>query len=127
MIFKPKTGFSYIEMLITTALVMILYYMVLAPSEEARQQKHMAACAENLRKIQLSLSLYANEHQGLYPYVKGATNSEAVLSELVPKYTSDTDIFICPGKSMSALKSGESFANAKISYSYAMGLRQSDG
>jgi len=122
-----SNGFSFIELLFSTLIVMVLYMLVLKPSEESKQKKFKVECAENLRRAGLALTLYSNEHDGAYPAVKGATTSEVPLSQLVPKYTTDTAIFLCPGKSMKDLKAGEPFADQKISYAYMMGLRKSDG
>ena len=44
----------------------------------------------------------------------------------MPHYSVDTSIFICPGGRDSALPSGVSFANRKISYAYYMGQRLGD-
>ena len=52
-----------------------------------------------------------------------AVTSEDVLEELVPKYTADTTIFICPGGRDSQIPSGEPLRNHKISYAYFMGRR----
>ena len=52
-----------------------------------------------------------------------AVTSEDVLDELVPKYTADTTIFICPGGRDAQIPSGEPLRNHKISYAYFMGRR----
>jgi len=49
------------------------------------------------------------------------------LSLLVPKYTADTSLFICPGSEDGALPSGQSIAKHRISYAYYMGLRSDSG
>ena len=72
------------------------------------------------------LSLFAAEHNGTFPLVSGAASSEAPLSELVPKYTTDTNIFICPGSNASTLPGAQPFANRRISYAYYMGLKRDD-
>ncbi len=46
-----------------------------------------------------------------------------MLNQLVPKYTADTSIFICPGGRDSEIPSGEPLQNYKISYAYYMGRR----
>ena len=45
--------------------------------------------------------------RGTLPQNTNAQTSEAVLDELVPKYTADTSIFICPGGRDSQIPSGE--------------------
>lgn len=123
---SAQSGFSFVELLITAAIVLVLYALVFAPSESAMQKKHLADCAEHLRKMHISLTLYANEHNDAYPVVPRATTSEAPLSLLVPKYTTDTSVFICPGTKMAALPGGAPFEDRKISYAYFMGLKSTD-
>jgi hypothetical protein len=123
---KPRqTGaFSYIELLISTAMIMIFYVVSFGAGSKFGQTKRKATCAVNLRQMQMSLALFANEHDGAYPVQAGATSSEGPLSELVPRYTSDTSLFICPGSKHKALPGAQPFAHRHISYAYYMGLRQ---
>ena len=43
----------------------------------------------------------------------------------MPRYTTDTSVFVCPGGKDSALPAGESIAKRRISYAYYMGLSRS--
>jgi len=49
--------------------------------------------------------------------------SRLELGALVPKYSADTTIFICPGGRDAAIPSGEPLRQHKISYAYFMGRR----
>ncbi len=72
------------------------------------------------------MQIYANEHNGKFPVAAGATTSEEPLDELIPHYTVDTSIFICPASKDQSLPSGESIRKRKISYAYYMGRRAED-
>ena len=120
----PNRGFSLIELLVSVAIISIAYVVMFGPGSKFGQTRRKAACAANLAQMHMALSLYAAEHEGAFPIHAGATTSEAPLSELVPRYTTDTSIFICPGGGASALPSAQPFANRRISYSYYMGLTQ---
>ena len=74
----------------------------------------------------MALTIYANDHNTKFPDNPAARTSEEALDCLVPRYTSDTSIFICPGSKDSSLPSGESFRKRNISYAYYMGRRASD-
>lgn len=123
----PRDAFSLLELLITVALILILTTLYFGPNNANRQAALKRACQRNLEKIYVSLEIYANEHGGKFPDVAGARTSEEALDVLVPKYTSDTAPFICPGSKDSALPEGESFRSRRISYAYYMGRFLTNG
>ena len=86
----------------------------------------MAGCQKNLQKIFVALEIYGNDHGGKFPVVAGARTSEEALDPLVPRYTVDTPIFICPGSHNLSLPAGESLSKRKISYAYYMGQSAKD-
>ena len=119
----PRSAFSLIELLVTLALLCIMSAMLYGFGSSSHQRSQQKLCADNLQKIYLSLQIYANDFKGALPQNTNATTSETVLEVLVPKYTADTSIFICPGGRDSQIPSGEPLRNYKISYAYFMGRR----
>lgn len=124
---RKRAAFSLIELLVTVAIILILTTLYFGPNTANRQNALKRSCQRNLEKIYVSLEIYANEHAGRFPLVTGATTSEEALDVLIPKYTSDTTAFICPGSKDSALPTGESFRSRKISYAYYMGRYATNG
>ena len=122
--FGNSRAFSLVELVVSTALVLIFYAVAFGAGSKYGQTRRKAACAANLGQMQMALSLFAAEHNGAFPTLGGATSSEAPLSELVPQYTTDTSIFICPGGKDSSLPGAQPFANRRISYAYYMGLNR---
>jgi len=106
--------------------MILLTTMMWGFKSESHQHAMQRACRQNLEKIYVALQIYANDFNGKLPVNTNATRSEEPLSLLVPRYTADTSIFICPGSKDSPLPSGVSFANRKISYAYYMGQRLGD-
>jgi prepilin-type processing-associated H-X9-DG protein len=86
----------------------------------------MQQCSRNLQSVFVALDIYANEHGGVFPVVSNAPSSEVALAVLVPRYTSTTSAFICPGSGDPELPGGESFEHRKISYAYYMGRRRAE-
>lgn len=121
-----RSAFGLIELLVVVALLVILTTMYWGSSSTSHQRRAQAECQDNLQKIYIAMQIYANDHAGAFPAAAGARNSEEALDALVPRYTVDTSVFICPGSSDSSLPSGESFRNRKISYAYYMGRRSAD-
>ena len=122
-----RAGFSVIELLVVAAILVVLTTVMWGPASRNRQQTALKACAQNLEKSYLALQVYANDDAGKLPSTTNALTSEEPLSLLVPKYTADTSIFICPGSGDSALPSGAPFGNRRISYAYYMGQRLGGG
>jgi prepilin-type N-terminal cleavage/methylation domain-containing protein len=116
-------GFSLVELLITLALMVIISTMMWGFASARHQRNQKQLCADNLQKIYLAMQIYANDFGGKLPQNTNATTSEEVLDELVPKYTADTSIFICPGGCDSEIPSGEPLDKHKISYAYYMGYQ----
>ena len=116
-------AFSLVELLVTMALICILSVMLYGFGSASHQRSQMKLCADNLQKIYLALQIYANDFQGALPLNTNAVTSEAPLGELVPRYTADTSIFICPGGRDAQIPAGEPLASHKISYAYYMGRR----
>jgi len=115
-------GFSLVELLVSMAIVTIAYVTMFGGGSKYGQTRSKTACAANLAQMYMALSLYGAEHNDAYPVQPGATSSESPLSELVPHYTTDTSIFICPGSRTSMLPSAQPFGDRRISYAYYMGL-----
>jgi prepilin-type N-terminal cleavage/methylation domain-containing protein/prepilin-type processing-associated H-X9-DG protein len=117
---SARSGFSLIELVVVLALMIILTTMMWGFGSESRQHAAQRACRQNLEKIYVALQIYAKDFSGRLPATTNAETSEEPLSLLVPRYTVDTSIFICPGGKDSPLLSGVSFAGRKISYAYYM-------
>ena len=119
-------GFSLIELLITTAILIILYTMMFGFSARQNQIRQKTKCRSSLQKMYVALQIYANDSRGMFPSATNAQTSEDVLAVLVPRYSADNSIYICPGGKDSKLTPGESLHNARISYAYYMGRSETD-
>ena len=109
--------------MVVLILMLILSSMMYGFASARHQKTQKELCRDSLQKIYLALQVYANDFNGALPVNTNATTSEAVLDVLVPKYTVDTSIFICPGGRDWSIPAGESFGKRKISYAYYMGQR----
>lgn len=120
-----RRGFSLIEMLITMALMLIMAAMLMGRGSNSRQKRDLATCNKNLQSIYTALTIYSSDNADRYPFVSNAKTSEEPLSLLIPRSTTVTEMFICPGTKDSRLPEAESFANRQISYAYYMGWNKS--
>jgi prepilin-type processing-associated H-X9-DG protein len=117
---STSAAFSLIELLVVVAVLIILttLYWNHGPSKRDRE---LLSCRHNLEKIYLAMQIYANDNAGKFPVTTNALTAEDALAPLVPHYTSDTSIFLCPASGDSPLPDGKSFRDWKISYAYYMG------
>lgn len=111
-------GFTFVEILVSMMVVVVLYALAVGPGRQKVQQQKLQLCAENLRKLHLTLSLYANEHDSAYPRGSGANSADDVLTVLVPRYTSDRSFFSCPATG---------HADGKLDFAYVAGLNKDSG
>jgi prepilin-type N-terminal cleavage/methylation domain-containing protein/prepilin-type processing-associated H-X9-DG protein len=116
-------GFTLVEMVITLALMAILAWMMYGFASGRHQRTQKQLCGDNLQKIYLAMQVYANDFHGTLPAQTNALTTEPVFNLLVPKYSADTTIFICPGGRDSQIPTGESLSKHKVSYAYYMGHR----
>ncbi len=120
---RVTAGFSLLELFIVLALMIIMTLMLFGFGSASHQRSQKKLCADNLQKIYLAMQIYANDFGGRLPQKTNAMTSEPVLDELVPRYTADTSIFICPGGRDPEIPSGEPLVKHHISYAYYMGRR----
>jgi prepilin-type N-terminal cleavage/methylation domain-containing protein len=121
-----KQAFSLIEMLVTLAIILIMFVLLWGRGSSSYQKQQKAACQKNLHTLYLALDLYAKENKDLYPAKPGATRAEVPLSLLVPRYTTTLSPFICPGTKHSPLAEGQSLESQSTSYAYYMGWNHSE-
>ncbi|HEY1662197.1 MAG TPA: type II secretion system protein [Verrucomicrobiae bacterium] len=117
---KPR-GFSLIELLMVVGILAILGAMATKFGWANHQRTQMELCSDNLQKIFLASQIYANDY-GAYPLNTNAQTAEDAVDALVPRYSVDTSIFICPGSHESEIPSGASLRKYTISYAYYMGV-----
>jgi len=110
--------------MITLAIILVLYAMYFGFGSRQNQRQQKQKCSVNLQKISVAMQIYANDNDGHYPRVPNARIAEEALAGLVPRYTADTAIFVCPGSKDSPLPAGEPLTKGRISYAYYMGRDQ---
>lgn len=121
-----RSGFSLLELLITVILILILSMIMMGRGMFSDQQRQLANCQKNLQNIYVALKIYSADNKEQYPCLKGSQTSEEPLSLLVPRSTTVTEMFICPGSTENKLPEGEPFAKRRISYAYYMGRAKED-
>jgi prepilin-type N-terminal cleavage/methylation domain-containing protein len=121
-----RGAFSLLELLVVLAIMLIVLFMSREGYLRDRARKRMKLCAQNLAGQYVALQMYANDHAGWFPHLTNASSPSEPLSLLIPKYTTQTEFWICPASGDRPLKPAQPFANRRISYAYYMGWRRDD-
>lgn len=121
-----SAAFSLIELILVVAILILMVSLYLGGFSTRRVPSQKAACGENLQKLYLSLQIYGLDHGSKFPATTNALTSEEPLDLLVPKYSADRTLFICPGTKLGPPGSDQSLRSARISYAYWMGRVSAD-
>lgn len=122
--FPGTAAFSLVELLIVVALMLVMYTLLLSPASKPAQRRRQEACRSNLQFIFMVGQMYANDQGGKWPAARAVTSSDQALTLLVPRHTTRTELFTCPGGRQPPLPPGQPFPGRRISYAYLMGLTQ---
>ncbi len=124
---RSRAGFMLLELLIVVAIILVLTVLYWGSGTESREHRQRAACQQNLQGIYMALKIYADQQPGRFPVVTGAQTAAEALDVLVPQYTVDTSVFVCPASKDRPLPPGESIRKHRISYAYYMGRLDAGG
>jgi len=98
---NAKRGFTLIELLVVIAIIGVLASMLMPALSRAKAKAKRSACQSNLRQLQLSLQMYADDNQDLIP-PRGTPGAEAyggnavVWVEALKPYYTNPALLQCP-------------------------------
>lgn len=118
---KPRPrrthAFSLVELMVTVAILSLLAALLFPVFLTARGKARQVVCGSNMRQIGMSITIYAQDYDGLYPYAvdpvdrfapiawrdfpefEAAIPRIGLIHEVLQPYTNSPHIFACPADS----------------------------
>lgn len=111
---KTRFAFTLIELLVVIAIISILAALLFPVFYTARAKARQIVCVSNLRQIGLSIAMYAEDFDGLYPYALDPADkftpqiwaqfpefqkdipSLPLINEALQPYIKSKELFHCP-------------------------------
>jgi len=93
---NSRKAFTLIELLVVIAVIAVLGAILFPVFAKAREKAQQTTCMSNLRQIQLALTAYATDYDGVHCNDTGPAPSQIHWQTRVLPYAKDTQIFVCP-------------------------------
>lgn len=127
-----KSAFTLIELLVVVAIIAILIAITLPSFRTVMENGRTAKCASNLRQIGSGMTLFTQEHNGLYPEsgsvilwngTDSQTGQASWMQQIAPYVGNPTDPKLSPSGSVFTCPSSSQVVDNDKYYSYYNGAR----
>jgi prepilin-type N-terminal cleavage/methylation domain-containing protein/prepilin-type processing-associated H-X9-DG protein len=108
-----RRAFTLIELLVVIAIIAILAAILFPVFAQARERARMTACLSNMKQIGTSVTLYVQDYDETFPYIRfhgvdTAPSANAyVWKNAIEPYLKNLDVLACPSNPVSRTVSGQ--------------------
>jgi prepilin-type N-terminal cleavage/methylation domain-containing protein len=97
MLKRHLRGFTLIELLVVIAIIAIIAAILFPVFAQARDRARMSACLSNQRQLGTALTLYVQDYDETYPYIRFYCKSDCFTwKNAIRPYLKSLDVLACP-------------------------------
>lgn len=113
-----KRGFTLIELLVVIAIIAILAAILFPVFARAREKARQSSCLSNVKQLMTATLMYIQDYDERFPRYAGYRAPSVVIPpggydywfECIFPYTNNSQIFACPSRRNSNVRSGGEYA-----------------
>src|SRR5436305_3763975 len=94
-------AFTLIELLMVIAIIAILAAILFPVFAQARERARLTTCLSNMRQIGTSLTMYVQDYDETYPYIRFKNDATYVWRNAIRPYLKSLDVLACPSNPFS--------------------------
>jgi prepilin-type N-terminal cleavage/methylation domain-containing protein len=91
-----QSAFTLIELLVVIAIIAILASMLLPALAKAKESGKRISCVNDLRQLGLSMQMYADDNEGMYPIHNVNTYAGGSWPNALLDYYKEAKVLVCP-------------------------------
>jgi prepilin-type N-terminal cleavage/methylation domain-containing protein/prepilin-type processing-associated H-X9-DG protein len=107
-----RSAFTLIELLVVIAIIAILAAILFPVFAQAREKARGISCLSNLKQSGLAYAMYTQDYDETTPLQRSNDPSGGYWCNLIQPYVKNWQLFLCPDRALTTVKTGLSYPPA---------------